>query len=93
MRLRASIRGLVKSRDGARARGGARVAAGSAANGAGAPVLNQALLEAYLKAFPGGRGRAMAWTREPDLNAALRVPGMFAAAEEAEPGREPEARC
>jgi uncharacterized protein (TIGR00255 family) len=57
-----------------------------AAGGAGAP-LNRTLLEAYLRAFHeaaekhGLRG-------VPDLNAALRIPGMLTASEDHEPGEE-----
>ena len=76
------IRGLVKS---AMTRGHVevRVSLPGSAAGAGAPALNQALLEAYLKAFHDAAD-AYGIDTEPDLNAALRLPGMFAAAEEAE---------
>jgi uncharacterized protein (TIGR00255 family) len=47
-------------------------------------VLNQALLEAYFKAFQDSAD-ANGLDAEPDLNAALRVPGMFVVRQEAEP--------
>jgi len=53
-----------------------------AINGAGT-VLNHALLEEYLKAFREAAG-AHGLDSKPDLNAALRIPGMFAEASEAE---------
>jgi uncharacterized protein (TIGR00255 family) len=52
--------------------------------GANGLVLNRGLLEAYLNAFQEAAD-AHGLDAEPDLNAALRVPGMFAAATEAEP--------
>jgi uncharacterized protein (TIGR00255 family) len=56
----------------------------NAANGSGAPALNRALLEEYLKMF---RAAAEAHDLEsrPDLNAAFRIPGMFLESGEAEP--------
>jgi uncharacterized protein (TIGR00255 family) len=78
-----SIRALVKSRV-ARGHVEIRLSLPAAAEGASALVLNQALLQAYLKAFQDAAD-AHGLDAEPDLNAALRVPGMFSAAEEAEP--------
>jgi uncharacterized protein (TIGR00255 family) len=77
------IRGLVKSRM-TRGHVEVRVSLPGSAAKAGGPVLNQGLLDAYLKAFQESAD-AYGMDTEPDLNAALRVPGMFAAAEEAEP--------
>jgi uncharacterized protein (TIGR00255 family) len=77
------IRGLVKTRM-TRGHVEVRVSLPGSAAGAGAPVLNQALLDAYLKAFHDSAD-AYGMDTEPDLNAALRLPGMFAAAEEEEP--------
>lgn len=57
------------------------------AQGAVAGALNQALLEAYLAAF---RASAMehGLKQEPDLNAALRIPGMFVEEQDEETGAE-----
>ncbi len=77
------IRGLVKSRT-ARGHVEVRVSLPTGAAASGAPVLNQGLLDAYLKAFQDSAD-AYGMDTEPDLNAALRVPGMFAAQPEAEP--------
>src|SRR5580704_8918883 len=82
--LESMIRGLVKARM-TRGHVEVRVSLPGSAAGASAPVLNQALLDAYLKAFQDSAD-AYSMDTEPDLNAALRVPGMFAAAvEEREP--------
>ncbi len=78
-----AIRGLVKTRM-TRGHVEVRVSLPGSAAGASACVLNQALLEAYMKAFQDAAD-AHGLDAEPDLNAALRVPGMFAAASEAEP--------
>jgi uncharacterized protein (TIGR00255 family) len=78
-----SIRALVKSRV-ARGHVEVRLAFPGAAPGAGAAVLNGPLLEAYLKAFQDAAD-AHGLDAEPDLNAALRVPGMFAAVADVEP--------
>ena len=78
-----SIRALIKSRV-ARGHVEVRLSLPGVGEGANAPVLNQALLEAYLKAFQDACD-AHGLDAEPDLNAALRVPGMFASAEDAEP--------
>jgi uncharacterized protein (TIGR00255 family) len=81
--LESSIRGLVKSRV-ARGHVEIRLSLPAAATGTSVLVLNQALLKAYLKAFQDAAD-AHGLDAEPDLNAALRMPGMFSAAEEAEP--------
>jgi uncharacterized protein (TIGR00255 family) len=47
--------------------------------------LNRPLLEAYLQAFREAAGDFGA-DQKPDLNAALRVPGMLQAGQSAEPG-------
>jgi uncharacterized protein (TIGR00255 family) len=78
-----SIRALVKSRV-SRGHVEVRLSLPGSSNGASAPVLNQALLEAYLKAFHAAAD-AHGLDAQPDLNAALRVPGMFAGPEECEP--------
>jgi uncharacterized protein (TIGR00255 family) len=77
------IRSLVKSRM-IRGHVEVRVSLPAGAAGSGAPLLNQALLDAYVKAVQDSAD-AYGLDAEPDLNAALRVPGMFAASEEAEP--------
>jgi uncharacterized protein (TIGR00255 family) len=61
-----------------------RVSLPQAASNGNAPVLNQALLEEYLKAFRAAADQH-GLDSEPDLNAALRLPGMFTDAGEAEP--------
>ena len=78
-----SIRALVKTKI-ARGHVEVRVSLPAAANGANAPALNQALLEAYITAFQEAAG-AHGIDAQPDLNAALRIPGMFAPPEDAEP--------
>jgi uncharacterized protein (TIGR00255 family) len=77
------IRSLVKTRM-TRGHVEVRVSLPSGAAGAAAPVLNQALLDAYFKEFQNVVD-AHGLIAEPDLNAAFRLPGMFTAAEEAEP--------
>jgi uncharacterized protein (TIGR00255 family) len=77
------IRSLVKTRV-TRGHVEVRVSLPNSAAGAGAPRLNQALLDAYFREFQR-TADTYALATEPDLNAALRVPGMFSAAEEAEP--------
>ena len=71
-----AIRAAGEGAHGARARGSTGVAAASCVERA-LRCLNHALLEEYLKAF-----REAADTHgleaQPDLNAALRIPGMFA---------------
>jgi uncharacterized protein (TIGR00255 family) len=53
----------------------------------GAPVLNRALLDAYLRAFREA-AELHGLEGQPDLNAALRVPGMLSAGGEEEPGED-----
>jgi uncharacterized protein (TIGR00255 family) len=77
------IRGLVKTRM-TRGHVEVRVSLPGSAAGAGTPVLNQPLLQAYLKAFQDAV-EVYGLDAEPDLNAALRIPGMFSAVEEKEP--------
>ena len=77
------IRSLVKTRM-TRGHVEVRVSLPGIAAGAGAPVLNNQLLEAYFKAFQD-TVETHDLDAEPDLNAALRVPGMFLAPAEAEP--------
>jgi uncharacterized protein (TIGR00255 family) len=77
------IRGLVKTRM-TRGHVEVRVSLPGSAAGAGTPVLNQPLLQAYLKAFQDAV-EVYGLDAEPDLNAALRIPGMFSAIEEKEP--------
>jgi uncharacterized protein (TIGR00255 family) len=60
------------------------------AQGAAMPAYNRPLLEAYLTAFNQIAERHDL-NCKPDLNAALRLPGMFASAPEDEPGEEREA--
>jgi uncharacterized protein (TIGR00255 family) len=61
----------------------------SASNGSGS-VVNHAMLEEYLKAFRDAAG-AHGLESKPDLNAALRIPGMFAESGESEAPVETEA--
>jgi uncharacterized protein (TIGR00255 family) len=75
----AAIRGLVKSRV-ARGHVEVRVALGNSGTKSG-PAINKGLLEAYLKAFRETASE-QGLDSSPDLNAALRLPGMFAATEE-----------
>lgn len=81
--LESSIRAAVKSKV-VRGHVEVRLSLPAAAAGSSAPVLNQALLAAYMDAFQVAAD-AHGLDAEPDLNAALRVPGMFAPAEEREP--------
>lgn len=78
-----SIRALVKGRV-ARGHVEVRLSIPAGALGAGAPVLNRAMLRSYLDAFQEAAD-AHGLDVEPDLNAALRVPGMFASPEDVEP--------
>ncbi len=84
-----AIRAMVKSRI-ARGHVEVRVSLPQAASNGNAPALNHAMLQEYLKAF-----REAASTHNlnstPDLNAALRIPGMFAETGEAEAPPETEA--
>jgi uncharacterized protein (TIGR00255 family) len=77
------IRALVKTRM-TRGHVEVRVSLPAGAGAASAPALNKALLEAYLKAFQDAAD-VHGLDAEPDLNAALRVPGMFAVQQETEP--------
>jgi uncharacterized protein (TIGR00255 family) len=77
-----AIRALVKSRL-ARGHVEVRVALPRTSEGAGVPVLNQAFLDAYLKTFQQ-IAAANRLPGTPDLNAALRIPGMFGEAAETE---------
>ena len=77
------IRALVKTKM-TRGHVEVRVSLPGGAAAAGVPVLNRGLLDAYFKAFQDAAD-ANGLDAEPDLNAALRVPGMFAAPEEVEP--------
>jgi uncharacterized protein (TIGR00255 family) len=77
------IRALVKTRM-TRGHVEVRVSLPGGAAGGGPPVLNQGLLDAYLKAFQDSAD-AYGMDTEPDVNAALRVPGMFVVRQEAEP--------
>jgi uncharacterized protein (TIGR00255 family) len=56
----------------------------------GALVVNRGMLDEYLKAFRAA-AKEHRLDCEPDLNSALRIPGMFAEAAESEPPREVEA--
>jgi uncharacterized protein (TIGR00255 family) len=78
-----AIRALVKTRM-TRGHVEVRVSLPGGAAGASVCILNQGLLGAYMKAFQDAAD-AHGLDAEPDLNAALRVPGMLVAAEEAEP--------
>jgi uncharacterized protein (TIGR00255 family) len=78
--MESAVRALVKTR---LARGHVEVRIGLPAGGSQtAPAINHPLLEAYLKTF---REAATLYelNEQPDLNAALRLPGMFAPAEDA----------
>src|SRR5690348_9403477 len=76
----AAIRACVKT---ALARGHVevRIGFGQAGSESGGLALNRKLMEAYLNAFREASA-AHALTAPPDLNAALRIPGMLAAGEE-----------
>ncbi len=52
--------------------------------GPGAPALNRALLDAYMRAFPEAAALYGFEGERPDLNSALRVPGMLSPAGEPE---------
>lgn len=64
-----------------------RISVTEGARGRGGASLNHALLEAYFKAFREAAGRYGLDAR-PDLNAALRIPGMFGEVECSEPAAE-----
>jgi uncharacterized protein (TIGR00255 family) len=72
-----AIRAMVKQRL-TRGHVEVRIALSESAAGGGSLALNRALLDEYLKAFREAAS-AHALDAQPDLNAALRVPGMFAA--------------
>jgi uncharacterized protein (TIGR00255 family) len=76
----AAIRGLVKSRV-TRGHVEVRLTLAGSGSGASALALNSGLLEAYLRAFRDAAS-AHGLNVQPDLNAAFRVPGMFAATED-----------
>jgi uncharacterized protein (TIGR00255 family) len=67
-----------------------RISMTDAAKGRRGASVDHALLEAYLTAFREAAAR-YALKDQPDLNAALRVPGMFGEVEEGEPDAELEA--
>ncbi|HLH40030.1 MAG TPA: YicC/YloC family endoribonuclease [Bryobacteraceae bacterium] len=83
-----TIRAMVKERV-LRGHVEVRVSLPQAPVNGGAPALNHALLEEYLKAFREAADRH-GLDSKPDLNAALRLPGMFAEGGEAEPPPEAE---
>jgi uncharacterized protein (TIGR00255 family) len=84
-----AIRGMIK---GMLARGhvDVRISLPESAKGRAGALVNDALLEGYLRAFREAASRH-GLDAQPDLNAALRIPGMFAEAEIGEPGVEIEA--
>ena len=77
-----AIRALVKSRV-VRGHVEVRVALPQSASNGAAPLLNRTLLGEYLKAFRQA-AEAHGLDAKPDLNAALRIPGMFGEAVEIE---------
>ena len=84
-----AIRGMVK---GLLARGhvDVRISLPESAKGRGGATVQDAMLEEYLKAFREAAARHGLDSR-PDLNAALRIPGMFGEGEGAEPAADTEA--
>jgi uncharacterized protein (TIGR00255 family) len=78
-----TIRGLVKARI-TRGHVEVRVSLPASAAGAAAPVLNQGLLDAYFREFQHAADK-YDLDAEPDLNAALKVSGMFIVRDEVEP--------
>ncbi len=78
--IESAVRALVKTRL-QRGHIEVRVSLPGAGIQAAPPAINHPLLEAYLKTFREACTR-YALNEEPDLNAALRLPGMFAAAED-----------
>ncbi len=78
-----AIRALVKSHV-SRGHVEVRINLPQGAANAGALVLNRGMLEEYLKAFRES-AEQHGLDSEPDLNAALRIPGMFGEPAEAEP--------
>jgi uncharacterized protein (TIGR00255 family) len=77
----AAIRGLVKGRV-IRGHVEVRLALASGESSTAAAGLNHGLLESYVRAFRDAAS-AHGLNVQPDLNAAFRVPGMFAASESA----------
>ena len=76
--MESEIRAALKSR---LARGHVQVNVSIARTGGpGAPVLNRALLDIYMRAFREAAG-VYRVEGQPDLNSALRVPGMLSAGE------------
>lgn len=67
-----------------------RISVTEAASGRRSACADHALLEAYVNAFYQAAAR-YGLDQQPDLNAALRLPGMFLEAEEGEPAAELEA--
>jgi uncharacterized protein (TIGR00255 family) len=84
--VESELRAVVK---GGVARGHLQVRVSLAEQGSaeGGPALNRALLEAYVRAFREA-AEASGVEGAPDLNSALRVPGMFVSGVEREPGPE-----
>ena len=83
-----AIRVLVKGRL-ARGHVDIRISLPESTKGAGGAGVNDAMLEEYLRAFREAAARHGLDAR-PDLNAALRIPGMFVETTGAEPGAETE---
>ncbi|MBZ5605684.1 MAG: YicC family protein [Acidobacteriia bacterium] len=83
-----AIRAMVKART-LRGHVEVRVSLPHSASNGGAQALNHALLEEYLKAFREAAS-AHGLDSTPDLNAALRIPGMFEESGEAEAPAETE---
>jgi uncharacterized protein (TIGR00255 family) len=83
-----AIRAAVKSRM-LRGHVEVRVSLPQSSSNGNAPALNHALLDAYLKSFRAAADQHRL-DSTPDLNAALRLPGMFADVAEAEPPPETE---
>jgi len=78
----AAVRALVKSQV-ARGHVDVRISIQEDAEGSGRFSLNRAMLEQYLRAF-GEAAREHKLDVQPDLDAALRVPGMFGAGAESD---------
>lgn len=83
-----AIRGMVKTRL-TRGHVEVRIALPAASATARPPILNRALLSEYFTAFQQAATEHHINT-QPDLNAALRIPGMFVEAEAAEPDADSE---
>ncbi|MGH9557696.1 MAG: YicC/YloC family endoribonuclease [Bryobacteraceae bacterium] len=84
-----AIRGEIKARI-ARGHVEVRIALPQSSAAGGTLAMNRALLEQYIKAFREAATEHGLETK-PDLNAAFRIPGMFADAGEAEPPAEMQA--